>query len=371
MVIGIDASRANKTERTGTEWYSYHVIQQLKAIVPADVTVRLYTREPLRGALAELPPNWEERVLAWPPTYLWTLLRLSLEMWLHPPDVLFVPAHGLPLVLPKRTVVTIHDIGFMRFSKLYKWRQVIYHRYVVRRALRQVAAIITVSEFSKKELELVFHPRVTPVVIPLAHDRAAYHAAIPAEAVASVKNRYQLTLPYFIVVGRRERKKNIERIVASFAEFKKIDTQGYALVLIGLEGYGWAEAKARINRAGCQTAVKVLQWVPEGDMSALLVGARALVFPSLYEGFGLPILEAMAVGTPVITSDKGAPREVAGKAALLIDPRSVESLVDAMKKIATDEIFLETLRQAGFKHAAGFSWHKTAEVTWQVLSSTS
>src|SRR5260221_1783404 len=106
ITIGIDASRANVRHRTGVEWYAYHVIQELKKIVPDSYRVLLYTREPLRGDLAELPPRWEQRVLRWPPKFLWTQKRLSWEMLVRPPDLLFSPVHVLPLVHPRRSLVT-------------------------------------------------------------------------------------------------------------------------------------------------------------------------------------------------------------------------------------------------------------------------
>src|SRR3989338_10301756 len=125
------------------------------------------------------PPNWEERTLSWPPKYLWTLLRLSWEMFFSPPDLLFIPAHGLPLVLPKRTVATIHDIGFERFPELYRRRALWYHRFVVRRALKRSSAIITISEWTKKEIQSVFGNTRPPIFVThLAHDEKCYHERI-------------------------------------------------------------------------------------------------------------------------------------------------------------------------------------------------
>lgn len=371
MVIGIDASRANKPQRTGTEWYSYHVIEHLKRVVPSDVRVWLYTREPLRGDLADLPPNWESRVLVWPPKYLWTLMRLSWEILRRPPDTLFVPAHGLPLVLPKRTVVTIHDIGFMRLPELYRRRAAWYHRWVVRRAFSRAEVVVTVSDWTRREIERVFGASKGMVmVIPLAHDVGRYHEGVSADAARRVQERYGIRSPYFVYAGRVEKKKNIRRMLKAFANFKIGDQQGYSLALIGPRGYGVEEAEAVAKGAGVVALVRFLNWVPEDDMPALMAGARALVFPSLYEGFGIPILEAMAVGTPVITSDQGAMKEVAGNAALLVNPIQVEAIAHALHQVATDAALVGRLRRAGFKRAAEFSWQRTAEETWKVLTGT-
>lgn len=366
--IGIDASRANKEQKTGTEWYSYLLIEHLKKVIPSDVVVRLYTREPLRGELAQLPANWEERVLRWPPGYLWTLVRLSWEMLINPPDLLFIPAHGLPLVLPKRTVATIHDIGFERFPELYRRRAIWYHRFVVRRALKLSSAIIAISEWTKKEIESVFKNIKTPIhVIPLAHDERRYHDNISHEVRLEAQTRYKIEPPYFFFIGRLEKKKNVVNIISAFLEFKKIDKQNYSLVFAGLRGYGADELGKLLARDESRSSVKILDWVPESDIPALMAGASALVFPSLYEGFGIPILEAMAVGTPVITSNCGATAEVAGAAALLVDPYDVAAISRAMQSIVGDQDLSVKLHEAGLVRVQQFSWRKTAEDTWNVL----
>lgn len=368
MIIGIDASRSNKEKKTGTEWYSYLLIEHLKKIIPANVTVRLYAREPLGREFAVLPANWEERVLKWPPKYLWTLVRLSLEMWLDPPDLLFVPAHGLPLTLPKRTVATIHDIGFERFPELYNRRALWYHRFVVRRALKRASAIITISEWSKKEIQSVFKNIPSPIFVTLlAHDERRYHDHIFLDDQREAQKRYKIESPYFLFIGRLEKKKNIVNIISAFWEFGKTDKQNYSLVLVGPRGYGFKEADQLIGKYKLDERVKILNWAPEADIPALMSSASALVFPSLYEGFGIPILEAMAVGTPVITSNQGATAEVAGNATLLVDSHDVTAISRAMQAIASDQNLRDKLRQGGFARAMNFSWEKTALATWEIL----
>ena len=290
MIIGIDASRANKDVKTGTEWYSYLLIEHLKIVIPSNVTVRLYSREALRGELAALPTNWEERVLNWPLKYLWTLLRLSLEMQMNPPDLLFIPAHGLPLILPKRTVATIHDIGFERFPELYRRRALWYHRFVVRRALKRSSAIITISEWTKKEIESVFESTKTPIfVIPLAHDERRYHKDISIDLQRAAQKRYNIKPPYFFFIGRLEKKKNVERLIKAFVffldrasapstfdqnyhtieydSFGRIDRNSnqnskksndeWSLVLVGPRGYGFAEADTLIKKYKLDDRVKL------------------------------------------------------------------------------------------------------------------
>ncbi len=366
MIIGIDASRANKPVKTGTEWYSWHVIQELKKIIPADVTVRLYTREGLRDGLDVLPPNWEERVLNWPPKYLWTIVRLSIEMMQHPPDVLFVPAHGLPLIAPKKSIAAIHDIGYERFPELYKPWQPIYHRYFLRRELKECSTIITISEFTKKEIEDVCGPVRVPIAItPLAYDTEKFFSPLPQKDSSRVRVAYDLTRPYFFFIGRLEKKKNIFGLLDAFAQFAKTNSS-HDLVLVGPWGFG-KEAVERRIQASLANRIHKLSWVPADDIPALMAGATALVFPTFYEGFGIPIVEAMAVGTPVITSKGGAHEEVAGGAALLVDPYNTEEIAHSLTELASNPTRVNELRARGLARAKAFSWASTAEKTWQIL----
>ena len=152
MIIGIDASRANKDKKTGVEWYSYHLIEQFKKI-DKENRYFLYTDKPLKGDLAKCPDNFEEKILKWPLPRFWTLGRLSWEMLFgKKPDVLFVPAHTIPLFNPKRVVVTVHDIGFEHFPELYKWADKLYHRLTIRFIKRFADKIITVSRYSKHDI---------------------------------------------------------------------------------------------------------------------------------------------------------------------------------------------------------------------------
>lgn len=370
MVIGIDASRANKKKKTGVEWYSYYLIQELKNVVPANVTVRLYSSRPLEGDLAQLPANWESHVLGWPPKFLWTLGRLSWEMLVRPPDLLFIPAHVLPLVVPRRSVLTIHDIGFDRYPELYPVQQRWYHRWNTARTCRVCTKVITVSEFTKRELVDVYGRSCTSktMAIPLAHDTTRYHDHIAQAERERVRTAYNIGGPYFVYLGRIERKKNTERILRAFTEFAATDTSGHQLVLVGPRGHVPDEVDRLLKQPLLQQRVRQLSWVPSADVPPLLAEATALVFPTMYEGFGLPALEAMAVGTPVITSKGSATEDVVADAALVVEPTDQSAIREALRKVATDQVLREELRTRGLTRAQAFSWRRAAEATWQVFA---
>jgi glycosyltransferase involved in cell wall biosynthesis len=262
MRIGIEASRANRPVKTGVEWYAWHVIQQLKDLPGASKHEwSLYTNEPLSGGLEELPPNWKEMRLSWPPKYLWTQARLSWEMMKRPPEVLFVPAHVLPRFAPKKSVVTVHDVGFKRFPELYKSIQVAYHEWSTRDIVKKGARIITVSEFCKREIVELYGAKPENIfVTPLGFDHARYRPQPRVEGK-----------PYVLFVGRIDKKKNLPVLVKAFeliaSEFPDLELNlaGTFSGPAGLATTGSDELQAMIKKSAFTSRIHLMGYVSEAD----------------------------------------------------------------------------------------------------------
>jgi len=369
MKIGIDASRANKKNKTGVEWYSYYLIQEMKKITPLDTEVVLYTNEKLTNGLEDCPANFSEKNLKWPPKYLWTQLRLAWELFFDAPDVLFVPAHTIPFwPIRKKTkvYVTVHDVGFKRNPKLYKKIQYYYHDLTMRRIKSRVNTIITISDFSKQEIIDLYKIEAKKiVVIPLGYDQEKYNKNIVDDY--SVLKKYKIQKPYILYVGRLERKKNIGNLIKAFA-YSKILNPELKLVLAGNAGNEYEEIKNIINKNRLESEIILPGYIDEIDLPVVIKMAGAFVFPTLYEGFGLPILQSMAVGTPVITSDIEPHRWVAGGAAILVNPKDSEDMAKKINKAIKDEIFVLELKNRGFKRVEQFSWQNTAIKVLAVIS---
>jgi len=362
MLIGIDASRANKPKKTGVEWYSYHLIEEFKKI-DKDNRYFLFTDKPLQGALAICPDNFEERVLKWPLPRFWTLSRLSLEMKFgrEIPDVLFVPAHTIPLFNPSKVVVTVHDIGFEHFPELYPWADKLYHRLTIRFIKRFADQIITVSEYSKKDIRDYYKiPSEKIRVVLNGFDSVNYRKLdSPASPLGN---------PYILFIGRLEEKKNIPRLVNAFGKFKSKNPEDkHKLVLIGKRGFGFERVQKNIIENNLQTEVIFPGWIDDKDLPIWLNCADLFVFPSLFEGFGIPVLEAMASGCPVICSNATSLPEAAGEAALLFDPENEHEIVEKMEQVLLKPEVAADLRRRGFDRAQNFSWEKCARQTLQVI----
>ncbi len=423
MIIGIDASRANKKRKTGTEWYSYYLIKYFAKIDKKNQYI-LYTDRPLLGGLLDLTKrdistddqeekinfwrgrqkiksphnNFKAEILRWPFSYFWTLGRFSLEMLIHRPDVLFVPAHGIPLIRPKKTINTIHDVSFMREKKIFERnnlgpeilpiRKIIgffiklftfgkygansldYLEWSTRYSLRKSKKIISVSNFTKQEI-LKVYKNISEEKIKAVHNgfnNKLYRKIEDKEKIKQVLEKYGIVGPYVLYVGRLEKKKNTPFLVEGFAKAKHFNNNiKEKLVLVGDASFGYEDVVYTINEFGLRDEVITPGWVEEEDMPYIFNGATAFVFPTRHEGFGIPIMQAFGCGVPVICSDIPVLREIAGDAAYFFDNTQKDSLGRAINKITQDEDLRKSLVEKGLKRAKDFSWEKCARKTLKII----
>jgi glycosyltransferase involved in cell wall biosynthesis len=363
MIIGIDASRANNPIKTGVEWYSYHLIQEFKKIDRQNQYF-LYTNKKLEPALVLGPENFHEKLLKWLPVRMWTLIRLSWEMKFgkNKPDLLFIPAHTIPLWNPSKVVVTVHDIGFERFPELYQWADKFYHRWTIKFIKKHATKIITISEFSKKEISDFYKiPAEKIEVVHCGYDHNVYRRLDNETDWLSVKDQLKLNAPFFMFLGRLEAKKNTANLVKAFGEFKKAHPDDpHKLLLVGRRGFGFEEVEEAIYQYKLNDAVLELPWQESEVNAQLLNHADLFIFPSLYEGFGIPVLEAMACGCPVICSNTTSLPEVACEAAIKFNPLKIEAMVKAIETVAFNPEVKTALVERGFEQIKSFSWEKTA-----------
>ncbi len=359
MRLLIDASRANTALRTGVEWYSFHMISALTKVIPAHIEVYLYTREKLCADFPLLPKHWHHIIPAWPAGFLWSLVGLSCAWWRYRNDTrtfAFIPASTLPLIVPK-SIVTIHDVGFMRVPRAYSWWSRFYLRWGTRRAVRRAAALVTPSHASKDELRHFFSAHSARVhVLPNASAMTPHRTAdCPPDE------------DYFLYVGRIEHKKNICNLLRAFEIFKRRTGAPYKLYLVGGKGHGYEDICARRMQSAFCAHVIIRDHVPTADLCSFYLRARALVMYSLYEGFGMPLVEAMWAEIPIIASDIPAHREVAGDAALYADAEHPRMCAAAMEAICSDPGIARALIMKGVMRREQFSWHQSASRLCDIL----
>lgn len=379
MRIAVDAERAFSDSPTGTETYAAELVHRLPRI-GEDHQFTLFVRHPLDVLF---PPNVTVEVLRWPIRHLWHQLRLSARLVRGGFDVVFVPAHTVPLVHRLRTVTTVHDIGFIERPELYGNRRLAngvtgsvgevairllsrfrygsseldYHRWSLDQALR-CAAIITVSQFTAERI----HERcsVHPPLIPIANGLTRRIASPSAPPVP---------YPYVLSVGRLERKKNLLGVLRGFQRYLKAHPGApERLILAGSPGVGFGEVRSLLESEPLRSRVLRTGYLSNSDLGRYMAHARALIFLPHYEGFGMPALEAMDAGIPVLGSDIPALREVTGDAAVLIDPDSLVDIARGIDSVLHDEVLRSRLRRAGADRVRTFSWDRCAAETLAVLT---
>lgn len=379
MVIGVDASRATAGQRTGTEAYAYYLIQALIPLAQAKgYRLRLYFNQlPAeawrvergawsgnRGNSGELG-GIQEVVIPFP--RLWTHLRLGWELRRRPPDVFFTPAHVIPFGFRGRGVATIHDLGYLHFPQAHTPAQLAYLRLATIHNAERGRRVIADSQATKADL-IQFH-QIAPAKIEVVYPGLAPGLAPVTDEgrLPAVWQKYGITPPYLLYLGTLQPRKNLVRLVQAYAAYAETlpAAERPQLVLAGKAG--WLSEPILAEIARHKLPILVTGFVAEEDKAALLSGAVALLFPSLYEGFGFPVLEAQACGTAVLCSNSSSLPEVAGEAALLVDPQNVAALAAGIQRITEDKGLQSELTAKGYANVRRFTWEETAEKVLAVL----
>lgn len=321
---------------TGVERYASEILRSLK---PEPKVIKpLQTLTGLRGHF------WEQFILPrelGKDQYLWS------------------PANTGPLVVTAQTV-TIHDLSVLDHPEWFTPSFRLWYRLLLPRLARQARSILTVSEHSRRSILRRFKlPEQNVTVVSDGVNLRHFHPCDPTP----MRTKYELHNPYVLFVGSLDPRKNLDRLLQAWirlSEFRDLD-----LVIVGSQGAVFQP----VSLPSFGRRRRFLGYVPDEDLPGLYAGATFFIMPSLFEGFGLTVLEAMACGTPVITSYAGALPEVTGDAAILVDPTSVEGMAEAMRNLLLDDSMRSSLREKGMERACKFSWERSAQEIWKTLTS--
>ena len=346
----------------GVHQYIYHLLRHLgeadsrlhytillgEGELPADVTLTsLRSRWPTSRAAVRA--SWEQLVQPW------ALRRIGA-------DLVHGPVFVAPLAAPCAVVVTIHDLSFIRFPEMFRPANRLYLTVLTRLSARRARRLIAVSAHAAAE-------SVRLLGVPSERIDVVYHGVDPAfhplpDGEAAVfRRRRGLPERFVLFVGTLEPRKNLVRLVEAFA---RVRDGRVGLALVGGKGWLYDELFARVEALGLIDEVIFPGYVMKDELPFWYNAATVLAYPSLYEGFGLPVLEAQACGTPVLTSNVSSLPEAAGDAALMVDPYEVEALAAGLERLLADEPLRRELRRHGAIHAGQFTWSRTAQETARV-----
>lgn len=367
MTIGIDA-RTIVGRRAGKGQYTYNLVKALTEIDSKNQYL-LYCSKSLSEDL-ELPENFKQRIIKQPSLFwhLSTFVQLrkdKIDVFLAPTSYI-IPALGY-----KRSVVVVHDLFSFLGLVSHQKKATIIERLTARRAVRCAKKIIAISQNTKNDVVRLF--RIDPKkisVIYIGVDKQFIPVQNKSE-IDRVLKQYKLPDKFFLFVSTLEPRKNVVRLIKAYYKLTKF--KGYQitrlphLVLVGQKGWSYKEIFDIVKKLNLKEKIIFADCIKDEDLPYLYNAALAFVFPSLYEGFGLPVLEAMACGCPVITSNISSLPEVGGEAILYVDPYNIDEIAKAMKKVLVNEDLREKLRQKGLAQAKKFSWEKTARETLKIL----
>lgn len=372
--IWIDGYEANVVQRLGSSQVAFELLKHLEEIDhKSDYTV--FLPDVPMDDLPKERKGWKYQILK--PKRLWTKIALPLALYTakQKPDVFFSPTHYLPRFVPRavKKVVTIFDLSFLHFPEMFTksdlWKLTNWTKFSVREADH----IITISNFSKNDIcrQYVLSKDKITVAYP-GYNREVFRVPSAEKNDTNVLKKYNIDATYIIYIGTIQPRKNLIRLMEAFASVAG-EMQGIELVIVGKtrgegrQGWMYGDILKTPQKLGIENRVKFLGFVPTEDLPALLSGAVAFIQSSLWEGFGIPAVEAMATGTPVIISNVSSLPEVVGKAGLLIDPYSVDQIEQAIRTIIADKKLRQKYVKEGIVQAKNFSWDKMARIVLKVF----
>ena len=364
--IAIDAHSVG-TGLGGNESYATNLIEGLAEIDSVNSYTLYVTRREALERFSNRWPNFSVRTTLPHSPLIRIPLTLSAELRRNPVDVLHVQFTAPPFS-PCPVVVSIHDLSFEHLPQTFKWRSRKQLRITVRRSARQAAQVIALSEHARSDIISTYSINPANVsVIPLAAP-AHFRPTRDEVELQRVRQTYGIEGDYILSVGAIQPRKNLSRLVAAYSRLRWARPEGKLpqLVLVGKCAWLYDETLRTIKELEISNSVILTGYVPEADLPALYSGALCFVYPSYFEGFGLPPLEAMKCGAPVIVGDKTSLPEVVGDAGILVDPFDIDELAAAIQKLIADSELRMQLRVKGLERAKLFDWQETARQTLAV-----
>jgi glycosyltransferase involved in cell wall biosynthesis len=359
MLVAFDATPLEVSCRTGVSQYVAHLLDALAAREDGYRYALIASRRlrgPLpRGTLGQVGARFPNR-------WLWMQAVVPLLVARLSPQLCHFTNAMAPLALGRPFVLTIYDMSLFLHARTQPRRSLLLVRSVLPLVARRATMVVAISESARADILRVLGLSAERVRVVSPAPGPRFRPVTDPETLARVVSRYRLDAPFVLAVATIEPRKNLPRLVDAHALARRRGRREVLLVA-GSLGWRYRGALRRIEQARAEGAVRLLGYVPDEDLPALYTLARALVFPSLYEGFGLPIVEAMACGTPVVTSDRPATAEAAGGAAILVDPTSAEAIADGLMRVLAEEALRAELRAAGLRRAASLTWADAARHT--------
>lgn len=370
MKIAIQAADLDNKRIDGTRVYLLNVLRYLGKISPEDNFV-IYHKNNFNPELAPpIFPNYDVKKLKF--FKLWTQTRFAYNIWKDKVDILWMPMHNIPFFKKKnlKTVVTIHDLAFKQFPETFPRKDLFQLNLLTDLAVNRADKIIAVSQSTKDDI-LKFYPKIKSDKIRVVYhgfDRNLYQKEFYKEFILEILKKHSLKpKKYILYVGAIQPRKNLKTLVRAFEIFKKENKNNLKLVIAGGKAWCWKDTIEAIENSPVRNSIILTGRIPFEDLSILQQNASVFVFPTLYEGFGIPVLEAFAAGTPVICSKNSSLPEVGADAVEYFESLDERELADKISKVISDRKLQEEMIKKGYLQLDKFSWEKCAQETLKFI----
>jgi len=369
MKIAIHVADLDSERIDGTRVYIHNILDNLGSMYPQDDFL-VYHKGDFNPKLAlKKFPNYEIKKNSFPVS--WTQTAFAFDLWKDAPDALWMPMHNLPFFRRRnlRTVVTIHDLAFKIFPEHFPKKDLRKLNFLTDYAVKNSDRIIAVSESTKRDI-LKFYPRIKEEKIKVVYhgfDSEIFQKEISSDESVQTLSKFKIQNSKFILyVGAIQPRKNLPVLIEAFEKIKK-EKPDLKLVLAGDKAWMWEETMEKIEKSPCKKDIIITGYVSFGDLAILYRNAEIFVFPSLYEGFGIPLLEAFASGTPVVSANNSSLSEIGGDGALYFDAENPEQLRKKIIQIMDDGKLRNLMIEKGKERAKYFSWEKCAGETMEFI----
>jgi glycosyltransferase involved in cell wall biosynthesis len=359
-------SQSASYRSAGISQYIYELLTQLRLRPPEQSYEAFVTYEPTEICLSPTP-SFRTTVVS--SAFRKPSMRVVWEQWIQPlvlarrpPDLIHALGYALPLAWRGRSIITICDLSFVRYPTLFNRSNAMYLATIARLSARKATTVLTISESTRRDVIRLFGVAPENVVTTYCGVSDRFQPA-PETDIPAFRERNALPEKFFLYVGTIEPRKNVAGLVRAYARYRRDADNPLPLILAGGRGWKDREVFDLVDQLGLGDNVRFPGFVPSEDLPLWYSAATAFVYPSRYEGFGLPVADAMACGTPVIATTASSLPEVVGEAGKLVPPEDEESLTSALSQIASDSDLRRRLSLAGRKQAARFRWERMAAET--------
>lgn len=365
MIVGIDANEANVASRVGISEYAYQILTKLYELRKKGETEHTFVVYLKAKPLSFLPQEnewWKYKVIA--PKKMWTQFALPLNLFVSKsrPDVFLTLTHYIPRFSPIPTIVSVMDLSFLHFPQTFKKKDLYQLSRWTRYSVRKAARVITISQSSKNDIIKAY--KVLPEKIKVVHLGLK---DIDMDSSLKSIEKYGVDGKYILFVGTIQPRKNISRLIEAYSLLSKKIKEEYKLVIVGKKGWLYEDILKAPEKYGVSEAILFLDYVSDQDLPQFYKNAKVFVLPSLYEGFGLPVLEAMRYDCPVVISNISSLPEAGGEAALYFNPEDVNDIKDKIEMVLTDEKLREKMIEKGRMHHKKFTWEKAARQVLETI----